>query len=99
MESLSSPQDFLAPLQEEGGYHQAVLEGVGPGSLYFFRLEGEKERPDPASRFQPQGVHGPSQVMDPVLRLGGSAAGSAFPSGIMLSMNCTWVPFSPEGDF
>ena len=62
---LSSPRDFLAPLQEEGGYHQAVLEGVGPGSLYFFRLEGEKERPDPASRFQPQGVHGPSQVTDP----------------------------------
>lgn len=62
---LSSPRDFLAPLQEEGGYHQAILEGVGPGSLYFFRLEGEKERPDPASRFQPQGVHGPSQVTDP----------------------------------
>jgi maltooligosyltrehalose trehalohydrolase len=63
---FSSPRDFIAPLQEEGGYHQAVLEGVNPGSLYFFRLDGEKERPDPASRFQPQGVHGPSQVVDAV---------------------------------
>ena len=32
---------------------------------YVYRLDGQKERPDPASRFQPQGVHGPSQVVDP----------------------------------
>jgi maltooligosyltrehalose trehalohydrolase len=56
----------VAPLQEENGYHQALVEGAGPGSLYFFRLDREKERPDPASRFQPQGVHGPSQVMSPI---------------------------------
>ena len=41
-----------------------------PGSLYFYRLDDDKERPDPASRFQPQGVHGPSQVMEPCFRLG-----------------------------
>jgi maltooligosyltrehalose trehalohydrolase len=33
--------------------------------LYFYRLNGSIERPDPASRSQPQGVHGPSQVVDP----------------------------------
>lgn len=31
---------------------------------YFYRLDGEVERPDPASRFQPEGVHGPSEVVD-----------------------------------
>jgi len=41
-----------------------MADGVEPGSLYFYILEGQKERPDPASRFQPQGVHGPSQVVD-----------------------------------
>jgi maltooligosyltrehalose trehalohydrolase len=61
---LSSPRDLVAPLKEAGGYHQAVLERVEPGSLYFFRLDEGKERPDPASRFQPRGVHGPSQVLD-----------------------------------
>jgi maltooligosyltrehalose trehalohydrolase len=51
--------------QGERGYHHGVLEGVEPGSLYLFRLDGGRERPDPASRSQPQGVHGPSEVADP----------------------------------
>lgn len=51
--------------RREQGYYQAVIEGVTPGSLYLYQLDDEKERPDPASRSQPQGVHGPSQVIDP----------------------------------
>ena len=47
------------------GYHQVVVDDCQPGSLYFYRLEDDKERPDPASHFQPQGVHGPSQVTEP----------------------------------
>lgn len=35
------------------------------GSLYRYRIDGELSVPDPASRFQPQGVHGPSQVVAP----------------------------------
>ena len=34
-----------------------------PGSLYRYRIDGELSVPDPASRSQPQGVHGPSQVI------------------------------------
>ena len=61
-----APREKLVPLRrEERGYHCGVAEGVEPGSLYFYLLDGEKERPDPASRYQPQGVHGPSQVVDP----------------------------------
>jgi maltooligosyltrehalose trehalohydrolase len=48
----------------ERGYHQALVEDVEPGSLYLYRLDGQRELPDPASRSQPQGVHGPSQVVD-----------------------------------
>ena len=63
---LTVPEDRFLPLERDGrGYHQAVVESVDPGSLYLYRLDGEKERPDPASRFQPRGVHGPSQVLDP----------------------------------
>ena len=47
------------------GYFQGVAEDVSPGALYQIQLDGNLERPDPASRFQPQGVHGPSQVVDP----------------------------------
>ncbi len=38
---------------------------LGPGTRYFYVLDGDKERPDPASRCQPLDVHGPSEVIDP----------------------------------
>ncbi|UCG14481.1 MAG: malto-oligosyltrehalose trehalohydrolase [Deltaproteobacteria bacterium] len=63
---ITSPREKIFRLEkDERGCHQATIEGVEPGSLYLYRLGGEKERPDPASRFQPQGVHGPSQVVNP----------------------------------
>jgi maltooligosyltrehalose trehalohydrolase len=59
------PQDCLIPLhKDDGGYHWAECDDLEPGSRYFYRLNGSTERPDPASRFQPQGVHGPSELID-----------------------------------
>ena len=58
------PNSRTVSLEEEEGYYQAILERVEPGSLYRYRLDGSKDRPDPASRLQPQGVHGPSQVVN-----------------------------------
>eukprot|EP01103_Thecamoeba_quadrilineata_P014016 TRINITY_DN4049_c0_g1_i1.p1 TRINITY_DN4049_c0_g1~~TRINITY_DN4049_c0_g1_i1.p1 ORF type:complete len:628 (+),score=121.19 TRINITY_DN4049_c0_g1_i1:51-1886(+) len=48
------------------GYHQANDKAGRAGDLYKFRLDGDANKtfPDPASRFQPQGVHGQSQVVD-----------------------------------
>lgn len=63
---LVSPRERLLPLSRgKNGYFSGIFEDVAPGSLYFFRLDDAKERPDPASRFQPAGVHGPSQVIAP----------------------------------
>ncbi len=45
------------------GYFYVVADAT-PGARYRYRLDSEKERPDPASRFQPEGVHGPSEVVD-----------------------------------
>jgi maltooligosyltrehalose trehalohydrolase len=57
----------MAPLGD--GYHQAVVGQVAPATTYRYRLHREDgsvvDRPDPASRLQPQGVHGPSAVDDP----------------------------------
>lgn len=47
------------------GYYEGFVAGVGSGALYMYRLDGDKMRPDPASRYQPRDVHGPSQVVDP----------------------------------
>jgi len=46
------------------GYHEAFVEGVMPGARYGYHLDGGPLRPDPASRWQPDGVHGASQVID-----------------------------------
>lgn len=63
---LLSPEDRSIPLTPQPyGYHSTIVPGVRAGSRYRYLLDGQKERPDPASRFQPEGVHGPSQVVDP----------------------------------
>ncbi len=46
------------------GYWSGLVSGTGAGTRYMFRLDGVWDRPDPASRSQPAGVHGPSQVVD-----------------------------------
>jgi maltooligosyltrehalose trehalohydrolase len=51
---------------EGGGYFSGLAEGLRGGALYRFRLDGDDHLyPDPASRFQPEGPHKASQVIDP----------------------------------
>jgi maltooligosyltrehalose trehalohydrolase len=54
---------------EPGGYYSGLVPEVAAGALYRFRLHGGDAAgecfPDPTSRFQPQGPHGPSEVIDP----------------------------------
>jgi maltooligosyltrehalose trehalohydrolase len=49
---------------EERGYWLISTSDVPAGALYFFRLDGV-DRPDPVSRSQPRGVHGPSELTEP----------------------------------
>jgi maltooligosyltrehalose trehalohydrolase len=57
--------DQLIPMQTEAhGYHRATLDNLQPGAPYLYRLEDGRELPDPASRFQPEGVHKPSALVD-----------------------------------
>src|SRR4051812_47109640 len=54
-----------AAMKADGdGYYAATLDGVGAGARYFYRFPDASERPDPASLLQPDGVHGPSEVVD-----------------------------------
>jgi len=54
----------LAP--EAGGYFSGVVGDARAGTLYRYQVDDDSHLyPDPASRFQPQGPHGPSQVIDP----------------------------------
>ncbi len=60
---IVGPADRRVSMEKrENGYHEAVVDGVSGETRYFYVL-GDSERPDPASRLQPDGVHGPSQVV------------------------------------
>jgi maltooligosyltrehalose trehalohydrolase len=62
---IVSPPERIIPLKKNQlGYWKIPVSEVTPETLYFYRIDRQKERPDPASHFQPQGVHGPSQVVD-----------------------------------
>src|SRR6185436_21024590 len=41
------------------------VPGASAGDRYAYSIDGSDPRPDPASRFQPDGVHGPSEIVDP----------------------------------
>jgi maltooligosyltrehalose trehalohydrolase len=64
---LEGEAAWVAELKPEGdGYFSGLVSAASHGSLYRYRLDGDgRPFPDPASRFQPDGPHGPSQVIDP----------------------------------
>ena len=50
--------------REPDGYFSGVVDAAGPGTRYRYRLDHRAGYADPASRYQPEGVHGPSEVVD-----------------------------------
>ena len=60
------PVDILIPMEATGdGYFEAVIDEPVGEIRYTYSLDGETDRPDPASRYQPGGVHAPSAVPKP----------------------------------
>jgi maltooligosyltrehalose trehalohydrolase len=51
--------------RRDDGFFEGSVAGVAPGLRYWFRLDGDRLRPDPVSRYQPDGPHGPSALVDP----------------------------------
>src|SRR5215472_16813652 len=52
-------------LPQEDGEFAAFADGLAAGADYHFLIDGGRQLPDPVSRWQPAGVHGPSRVVDP----------------------------------
>lgn len=88
----------MVPLQpERDGYHAAVVDQAPPGTRYRYVLDGSLERPDPASRLQPEGVHGPSEVVDLGPRPEGGSPGRPLSSFVTYELHVG--TFTPEGTF
>ena len=63
VEVQGEPPEVHDLQQDDFGYWQGIVEGAKPGTQYRYVLDGEQKRPDPASRLQPENVHGWSQVV------------------------------------
>src|ERR1700752_4674495 len=60
----SARPDAIPMVREPRGWFSLSITSVGPGARYCYLVAGQA-LPDPASRRQPKGVHGPSEVFDP----------------------------------
>src|SRR5512143_2107356 len=95
---VGAPERALQLAHNGEGYFSAEVDNIPSGTRYRYRLNGEKERPDPASRFQPQGVHGPSQVIDGAFAWDDARwAGLPLKSYILYELHVG--TFTPEGTF
>jgi maltooligosyltrehalose trehalohydrolase len=95
----STPRAPMPMRRAADGWSEATLAGVFPGDRYVYLLDGERERPDPASRDQPEGVHGPSRVVDPSAFAWTDAGWRGLPLPAMVLYELHVGTFTPEGTF
>ena len=82
-----------------GGWFKVVTAQAHPGSLYRYRIDGGVQVPDPASRFQPQDVHGPSEVVNPRAFVWRDDSWRGRPWGEVVIYELHVGAFSPEGTY
>jgi maltooligosyltrehalose trehalohydrolase len=98
---LTSPKGERSSMQMEAddrGFHVLNTEARA-GSRYMYVLDGDKRRPDPVSRFLPQGVHGPSEVVDASDFPWTDAAWRGVPHEQLLVYEIHVGTYTPEGTF
>ncbi len=87
------------PMEEyDHGYHSVLIPDAEPGDLYWFVIDGNQQRPDPASRRQPQGVHGPSAIAASEFTWG-DAGWQGPPLADYIFYELHVGTFTPEGTF
>jgi 1,4-alpha-glucan branching enzyme/maltooligosyltrehalose trehalohydrolase len=82
-----------------GGWFGLTVAGAGAGTRYRFQIDGGLRVPDPASRFNPDDVHGASEVIDPEAFPweDDAWAGRPWPEAVVYELHVG--AFSPEGSF
>ncbi len=97
---LMHPEKQKLEMQKDGeGYFTLELNHIQPGYRYYFAPEGEQEFPDPASYYQPEGVHGPSEIVDPEAYLWQDASWRGLPFEDLILYELHVGTFTPEGTF
>lgn len=97
---VESPRDELLRMtKDRKGYWRVRAKGIRAGTLYSYRLEDKIDRPDPASHFQPRGVHGPSQVVDHAAYMWGDERWKGISLSEMVIYELHVGTFTAEGTF
>jgi maltooligosyltrehalose trehalohydrolase len=93
-------RDLRTLARDAQGYWTGDFADVGPGARYKYRLSGDDTRvfPDPASRYQPDGVHGPSEVIERSFRWTDQDFHPPRPDGLVF-YELHVGTFTPEGTF
>ncbi len=96
---LSPAARSLAMHRDEEGYWEVLAEGVAPGTHYRYELDKGLLRPDPASRYQPEGVHGPSATVDHAAVPWSDTSWKGLSPAEMIIYELHIGAFTPEGTF
>jgi len=96
---LSHPEPLVRLEPTGAGYHAAVVSGLEPGTRYRLVLDDGRELADPASRSQPDGVDGPSEVFDPPAHQWGDGRFTARPLWQHVMYEAHIGTLTPAGTF
>ncbi len=83
----------------DSGWWTAAADEASPGTDYAFSLDEGPHRPDPRSAYQPQGIHGPSRVVDHGAFAWSNAAWRGIPLAGSVLYECHVGTFSAAGTF
>ncbi len=86
-------------LENREGLFESTVDGAGPGDRYSYSIDGGPPLPDPASRFQPAGVHGPSEVIDAGAYRWTDQSWRAHPASDLIVYELHVGTFTPGGTF
>ena len=96
-QNAPSVRTVLSPAAD--GMFTGVVSGAVPGTRYQYLLDGDGPYPDPASRFQPEGVHGPSAIVDPRVFRWSDEGWRGIPLSATILYELHVGTFTPEGTF
>mgnify|MGYP001545430018 CR=1 FL=1 len=99
LESSAGAERTLPLAMSVDGWHELTTRHAPAGSRYRYRIDGGTLVPDPASRRNPRGVHGPSEVVDPGSFDWTDAAWRAPPWRQAVLYELHVGTFTPEGTF
>lgn len=85
--------------KSEAGWFELTTDAARAGSRYAYIIDGNQAVPDPASRFQPDDVHGASEVIDPAAFAWSDGAwrGRAWPETVLYELHVG--TFTPDGGY